>query len=76
MFELNRLHSQALVRFDHRKLAMSLLGGAGESRNDRLLQRRIDPCSNFRSKKSVDCYEMHHSPVSVNATFHSLTVPS
>ena len=32
MFELERLHSQALVRFGHHKLAMSLLGGAGESR--------------------------------------------
>ncbi|MGC6446151.1 MAG: hypothetical protein ACON5D_01300 [Rubripirellula sp.] len=32
MFELDRLHSQALTRFSPRKLAMSLLGGAGESR--------------------------------------------
>jgi len=32
MFELDRFHSQALARFDLRKLAMSLLGGAGESR--------------------------------------------
>lgn len=32
MFELDRLHSQTLARFDPRKLAMSLLGGAGESR--------------------------------------------
>ena len=30
MFELDRLHSQTLVQFDRRKLAMSLLGGAGE----------------------------------------------
>ncbi|MGB0600239.1 MAG: hypothetical protein ACPGLY_26475 [Rubripirellula sp.] len=32
MFELNRLHSQTLARFAPRKLAMSLLGGAGEIR--------------------------------------------
>ena len=32
MFELDRLHSQALAQFGLRKLAMSLLGGAGESR--------------------------------------------
>ena len=32
MFELDRLHSQTLIRFGPRKLAMSLLGGAGESR--------------------------------------------
>ena len=32
MFELDRFHSQTLDRFDPRKLAMSLLGGAGESR--------------------------------------------
>ena len=32
MFELDRFHSQTLVCFDPRKLAMSLLGGAGESR--------------------------------------------
>ena len=30
MFELDRFHSQALARFDPRKLAMSLLGGAGK----------------------------------------------
>ena len=30
MFELDRLHSQALAQFGLRKLAMSLLGGAGE----------------------------------------------
>ena len=34
MFELDRLHSQALTSFDPRKLAISLLGGAGESRID------------------------------------------
>ena len=33
MFELDRFHSQALVRFGFRKLAMSLLGAAGEIRN-------------------------------------------
>ena len=32
MFELDRLHSQTLVQFDPRKLAMSLLGGAGKIR--------------------------------------------
>ena len=32
MFELDRLHSQALASFGRRKLAMSLLGEAGESR--------------------------------------------
>ena len=32
MFELDRFHSQALARFDPRKLAMSLLGGAGKIR--------------------------------------------
>ena len=32
MFELDRFHSQALTNFGRRKLAMSLLGGAGESR--------------------------------------------
>ena len=32
MFELDRFHSQTLARFGRRKLAMSVLGGAGESR--------------------------------------------
>lgn len=32
MFELDQLHSQALVQFEPRKLAMSLLAGAGEIR--------------------------------------------
>ena len=32
MFELDRFHSQTLVCFDPRKLAMSLLGGAGKIR--------------------------------------------
>ena len=35
MFELDRLHSQALAQFGPRKLAMSLLGGAGEVRSPR-----------------------------------------
>ena len=30
MFELDRFHSQALTRFGHRKLAMSLFGVAGD----------------------------------------------
>ena len=32
MFELDRFHSKALTQFSHRKLAMSLLGGADEIR--------------------------------------------
>ena len=37
MFELNRFHSQALAQFGPRELAMSLLGGAGESRINALI---------------------------------------
>ena len=35
MFEFDRFHSQTLNRFGPRKLAMSLLGGAGEVRSPR-----------------------------------------
>ena len=55
MFELDRFHSQALARFDPRKLAMSLLGGAGKIRThvrDRVTRTKSErECRTLNRKK-------------------------
>ena len=52
MFELDRFHSQALTGFGRRKLAMSLLGGAGES--------RTIPLCKIRQNDSETLLDMRH----------------